>query len=141
MGVSSHLYLVETSVWIRVFRRTAQQSVAERVRLLAEADSIATNELISLELILGCRTQDEVNAVRDELASLVQLSIVRSTWRRAADLGFVLRRAGIVVRVPDLLVAASAIDHDAVLLHADSDFDRIAANSALRVESYVDVAP
>jgi hypothetical protein len=30
----------------------------------------------------------------------------------------------------------AGIEHDAVLIHADADFDRIAANADLRVESF-----
>jgi predicted nucleic acid-binding protein len=35
----------------------------------------------------------------------------------------------------DLIIAASAMEHEAVLVHSDADFDRIAANSGLRAES------
>jgi len=37
-------------------------------------------------------------------------------------------------RLIDCLIAVVAIDHDAVLLHADRDFDALTRTSALRVD-------
>lgn len=78
--------------------------------------------------------------MRDALAGLVYLPTVRRTWDLAVDLGFDPRREGIVVATSDLLIAASAIEHGAVLVHADSGFERIAARSDLRTEGYADSA-
>ena len=45
------------------------------------------------------------------------------------------RSSGVTVRrLIDCLIAAVAIDHDVVLLHADDDFEGIARTSALRVD-------
>lgn len=100
----------------------------------------AVNETIELELLVGCRTDEEFNLVRRNLAGVNRMQIQRTTWDIADSLGFDLRRKGVTTSVPDLLIAASAIEHDATLLHADRDFDRIAEHSDLRVESYVDAA-
>ncbi|MEI2784449.1 MAG: PIN domain-containing protein [Candidatus Nanopelagicales bacterium] len=45
------------------------------------------------------------------------------------------RSSGVTVRrLIDCLIAAVAIDHDAILLHADRDFDGLTRTSALRVD-------
>ena len=110
----------------------------ERVRAILAQRGAATNEAIKLELLVGCRTAEEYKSLGDRLVGILQLPVRTSTWKAAAALGFRLRRGGLVVSFPDLIIAASAIEHDAVLLHADRDFDRIAANSDLRVESHAD---
>lgn len=54
----------------------------------------------------------------------------------AAALDRDARASGVTVRrLIDCLIAAVAIDHDVVLLHADPDFDGLTRTSALRVDS------
>lgn len=133
-------HLVDSSIWIPVHRRKPPARLESRLRDLLRLRSAAVNEQIELEILIAYHDRSESERVRDDLQGLVHLSIVRRTWDLAANLGFDLRRLGIVVATPDLLIAASAIEHDAVLVHADSDFDRIGANSDLRVESYAGAA-
>jgi len=52
----------------------------------------------------------------------------------AARLYFVCRRKGVTVRSTiDCLIAAIAIEHKALLLHDDRDFDAIARYTKLRI--------
>ncbi len=124
-----------------MYRRDPPVAVAQRVEELIREQLAASNAVVELELVVGCRTPDEVSQVRTNLAGLRDLQILPATWNKAASLGFELRRKGVAASVPDLLIATSAIEHDAVLLHVDGDFDDIAAYSQLRVESYVDATP
>ncbi len=133
-------HLIDSSVWIPVYRRRPPARLESRLRDLVRLRSAAVNEQIQLEILIAYNDRREFERVGDELQGLVHFPIVRRTWDLAANLGFDLRRLGIVVATPDLLLAASAIEHNAILVHADSDFDRIAANSNLRVESYANAA-
>jgi predicted nucleic acid-binding protein len=54
-------------------------------------------------------------------------------WSRGVDLGRACRRSGITAGSLDLLIAAVALHHDAVILTFDEDFDQIARVSPLRV--------
>ncbi len=121
-----------------MYRRDPPVAVAQRVEELIRERLAASNSVVELELVIGCRTPDETSQVRTNLAGLRDLQILRATWNRAASLGFELRRKGVTASVPDLLIATSAIEYDAVLLHADGDFDDIARHSDLRVESYAE---
>ena len=134
------IHLLDTSTWVLIYRRDPPVAVAQRVEELIRERLAASNSVVELELVVGCRTPDEMSQVRTNLASLQDLQILQSTWNRAASLGFELRRVGITTSVPDLLIATSAIEHDAILLHVDGDFDEIAKHSNLRVESYLDIA-
>jgi len=134
--VSEHIYLVDSSVWIRLFRRSPPKDMAERVDDLLERQVAATNGLITVEIVSGATNEKEFADSSATLGALHQLSLNDRTWYRAARLGYDLRRRGLTCLTPDLIIAASAIEHGAVLVHADADFDRIAANSGLAVESF-----
>lgn len=57
-----------------------------------------------------------------------------STFVRAAEIYRALRRRGVTVRRPiDCLIAATAIEHDVLLLHNDRDFDPVEKHAGLRI--------
>lgn len=112
--------------------------MASRVDEILQQGSAATNGLIRLEIVSGARNEREFEDYSETLNALIQLAIDDRTWAQAARLGYRLRRQGLTVHSPDLIVAACALEHAAVLVHADADFDRIAANSGLAVESFAD---
>jgi len=111
--------------------------MADRLVELIVADAAATNGIILGEVLIGCRTKEQFQRVRRQMGALTRLGVTEKTLESAAILGFDLRRAGVVVNLPDLVIAASAIEHGAMLMHADSDFDLMAQHCDLKVESYV----
>jgi predicted nucleic acid-binding protein len=114
--------------------------IGNRFSELLRSKRSAINEIVRLEVLVGYKTEAELNRVRIELAGLQLLELAESTWRFAASLSLHLRSVGVTTTIPDLLIAATAIENNAVLVHLDSDFDRIAQHSELRVESFVGVA-
>jgi predicted nucleic acid-binding protein len=138
--VASDRYLVDSSIWIRLFRKRLNQQMAAKVDAILAERRAATNGFIRLEIVSGAGTEKEYRESLDNLSALTQLEITDSTWTRAARLGYDLRRKGLPNQSSDLLIATSAIEHDAVLMHADADFDLIAQHSDLKVESYAAVA-
>jgi len=139
VDVTSHLYLIDSSIWIRVLRESPLSSeLADRVRTLVDGRAVAVNDLIRVEVLIGSRDEIQFQRVERTFAALVRFPIERGTWTSASDLGFSMRIKG-VKNAPDLVIAASALEHEAVVMHADRDFDTIAAHSDLRVESYVGV--
>ncbi len=136
MGVSKHAHLIDSSIWIRLFRRSPQPALAARVREILDARTAATLGIIRVEILSAAKNDGEFLDYSHTLGQLIQLPITEETYLRAARLGYRLRRVGVSSSTPDLIIAASAREHEAVLIHADSDFDRIAESSDLRVESY-----
>jgi hypothetical protein len=58
----------------------------------------------------------------------------RDTFIRAAGLYRLLRQKGLTVRKPvDCMIAAAALDHGAMLLHHDRDFEPLARHCGLKV--------
>ncbi len=130
--------LIDSSVWLDVLMgRRDDDPLNRRVSSLMAEDLAATMPMINLELLRGARTREEWQRLRRFLASLQQLPLADATWEMASELGFRLRTTGVTVPTPDLLIAAVAMEEDAVLLHSDRHFDLMAAHVPLKVESVV----
>lgn len=134
------LYLVDTSVWIRALRRSGSGEVQRRLEDLLVANEAATCDMVRLELLRAAADETEQARLEARLHGLHQLSADADDWLAAARLGFALRQAGITVASPDLLIAAIGLRHDAIVVHADRDFELIAEHSELRTESMLPVA-
>ncbi len=93
--------------------------------------------MVELELVVGAKDENEVARIQMRLQAGERFPVEEADWATAAHIGYSLRRRGVTVGAPDLLLAAVAIRNNVVLLHADRDFDLIAAHSPLRAESLV----
>lgn len=128
------MVLVDTSVWIDVFRL----GTAIRLDDLVEFDEVVTCLPVVQEVLQGFKDE---RAYRVARASLFALPILESpmsfaVFEEAADLYRRGRRAGRTIRSGvDCLVAACALRHDAEVLHRDRDFDALAAVSPLRARN------
>jgi predicted nucleic acid-binding protein len=136
--VSEHSFLVDSSVWIRFLRKGTPPNIRVRIDDLLKRGMVSTNGLLKVEILGGAHSEQEFEEYSARFDALHQLTIDDNTWHAAARLGYELRRRGLTCLTADLIIAASAIAHEAVLVHADADFDRIAANSELRVESFAE---
>lgn len=133
----SDLYLVDTSAWVFALRKRPQETIRQRIDRLLELGTVATCGLVELELLGGALSEQEFARLEMRLWGLHRLPTDEADWNSAARLAFSLRRAGVTVPFADLLLAALALRHEAILVHADRDFDLIANHSPLRVESLV----
>ena len=136
--MSEHSFLIDSSVWIKFLRRGTPPNISLRIDELLSRGVVSTNGVLKLEILSGAHNEQEFQDYSARFDALHQLAIHDGTWHAAARLGYDLRRQGVACLTPDLIIAASAMEHDAVLIHADADFDRIASNSELRVESFVE---
>ncbi len=106
--------------------------LAQRVR----DGTIATNQVIRVEILAGCRNRQDFETNAIQLAGLVEFPIHSATWNATAELAFALRRKGVSPSLPDAVIAASALEYRATLVHADADFDRIAEHASVKIESH-----
>jgi predicted nucleic acid-binding protein len=119
-------YLIDTSA----AARWPKPTVAARLDRLALAGELAICAVTALELGFSARGSDEHRRLLHQIAHVY-------TWAPTDDVA--ARRALQVqeelaghgqhraVRLPGLLVAAVAEQHDLAVLHYDRDFDRVAA--------------
>lgn len=120
--------LVDTSSLILARRHTG---AADWLRKGILANTVATCDQVALEFLRGARNVDEFLAFEDTLSAFPWFRIEPADWDRARD---VFRELAAVtggyqqsVPIPDALIAAVAERNDAVVVHFDRDFDRIAA--------------
>lgn len=127
--------LIDTSVWIRSDRK-GHDSLRDRLKELLVGDLVSICWPIRAELLIGVKTPERWVSLDEQLAALEQVSITEATWSQAARLGHGLARKGQSVPLPDLLIAATALQHGLTLWTVDSDFKRIAAVAPLHLDLF-----
>ena len=127
--------VVDTSVWVDVLNDVRTPQANQCVALIEEGQPMALTDVILTEILQGFRSDREARLVEGHLRAfpvlrlegLDDLVLAASLYRRA-------RRAGVTIRKTlDCLIAAPCVRAGAPLLHADEDFDRLAACTPLRV--------
>jgi predicted nucleic acid-binding protein len=105
-------------------------AVAERLRPLMDAGSVATCAVVDLEVLYSARSRD-YDATLFERRSLLAVPITPRVMERSIEIQRLLARRG-EHRLPitDLIVAAAAESADLTILHYDGDYERIAAVTA-----------
>lgn len=127
------MILVDTSVWIEVFRDKSQSKRRALLAALA-GDEVVLTRFTQLELLQGCRDEREWSLLQSYLDSQDYIEASATTWEDAARIYFDLRRIGLTVRSPiDCCIAQLALKNDLILFHCDRDFKVIAkARSSFR---------
>lgn len=124
------MVLVDTSIWIEVFRRGG-------VRLEDEIDfeEVVTCLPIVQEVLQGFRDERAFRTAHDAMYALpiVESPLRAAVFDEAVELYRRARAAGRTVRSSvDCLIAACAVRHGLLVLHWDRDFPALAAVSGLR---------
>lgn len=128
------LYLADTSAW----HRATHPAVAAAWESRLAADSIATCAYVRLEILFSARSAKDYDRVSEELRALHPLPCGAEQVERALGVQRALARRGGLhhrsVKIPDLLIAASAEAAGATVWHYDEDYDRIAKITGQPVE-------
>lgn len=130
----TELYLLDKSALARVAREASVRTALER---LDEIGVLATTAVIDLEIGYSARNLAEFDSIAADRAALYQeLPLTRAVTDRARQVQRELVRLGQHrgPGVPDLLIAATAELHNAIVVHYDRDFDTIAAITSQPVE-------
>ena len=122
------MVLIDTSAWIASFKKTGNHELKEFMKQAIVSGLAVTSPVIILELLQGCRSVEERDALRTKLESLDVLPITQDVWEKAYELGFSLRRKGLTIPTVDLIIAALAIESMTLLLHHDDHFEMIVPN-------------
>lgn len=123
--------LVDTSVWIEVFRRRRPLDLSALVNF----DEVVTCMPVIQEVLQGFRDEQAFRLARQSMFSfpILDSPLGLAVVEQAAQLYRAARRAGLTIRSgTDCLIAASAIRNDVEVLHRDRDFPSLAKVSSLR---------
>ena len=126
------MYLVDTSVWVEVFRRPARIDLTAKV----DFDQIVTCLPVVQEVLQGFADEQAFLTARTAMSALpiVESPLEEGVFHEAVHLYRSARRLGVTIRSGvDCLIAACALRHQLTVLHHDRDFDRLARFAPLRV--------
>jgi predicted nucleic acid-binding protein len=128
------LILVDTSAWVEWLRQTGSD-VDQRLDAALREQTVATTDPVLMEVLAGGSDPSDRDRLKRLLARCKYVPVARlHDFEAAAEIYARCRAGGESVRGHlDCLVAAVAIRTRCPLLHADSDFDRIARQTPLQI--------
>jgi predicted nucleic acid-binding protein len=123
--------LVDTSVWVEVFRR----GTSFQLESVADLEEVVTCLPVIQEVLQGFRDERAFQLARESMYALplVESPLERAVFDEAIDLYRRGRQAGLTVRSSvDCLIAVCALRHGLTVLHRDRDFGRLSRISQLQ---------
>lgn len=128
------MILLDTSALIEFLNRTGSRHDRAVEDLILNDTDIAIAEITLTEVLQGIRSERDYREVKASLITLPTLSLKdQDSYIKAADLYRKCRSKGLTIRsTVDLLIAQTAIENNAEILHNDRDFEAIASVSSLR---------
>ena len=126
--------LPDTSAWINFFRSTSEPVSVKLRRLIeVEADLCLCGPVLT-EILQGLGNNKERTRIEGILETPDYLETPREVFTQAAAIYRGCRDKGFTIRSTlDCIIAATAIHHDAHVLHKDRDYDAIARFFPLKV--------
>ncbi|NCS27242.1 MAG: PIN domain nuclease [Microcystis aeruginosa F13-15] len=126
------MLLIDTSVWISVFRDRSGQVRQQLETLIANREILLTR-FTQLELLQGSLNEQEWTILSTYLEVQDYVELRPSSWQAAARIYYDLPRQGLTVRSPiDCCIAQAALENDLLLIHNDRDFETIAQVRSLQ---------
>ena len=119
------MVLVDTSVWVEVFRRPSRLSLG----VVADIEEVVTCLPVVQEVLQGFRDERAFRTAREAMWAfpIVESPLSSEIFEEAVRLYRAARRAGLTVRSGvDCLIAACAVRHGLTVAHHDRDFESIA---------------
>ena len=128
------MVLVDTSVWIEVFRKSTRLHLDS----IVDFDEVVTCLPVVQEVLQGFSAEPAFTKARQAMLALpiVEAPLGGDVFLHAVDLYRAARRTGLTVRSSaDCVIAACAIRNHLEVLHLDRDFDVLAQVSPLRARN------
>jgi predicted nucleic acid-binding protein len=122
--------LVDTSVWVEVFRKPTRFCLDS----VLDLEDVVTCPPVVQEVLQGFRDARSFAVARNAMLAMpmVESPMAIEIFMEAAELYRHARRSGLTIRSGvDCLIAACAIRNGLPVLHRDRDYDALAGISAL----------
>lgn len=124
------MVLVDTSVWIEVFRRPSRFRLESKVDL----EEVVTCPPVVQEVLQGFQEPRAYALARDAMLAMpiVESPIEVAVFVEAAELYRLARRSGVTVRSGvDCLIATCALRNGLTVLHRNRDYEALAGISGV----------
>jgi hypothetical protein len=120
--------LADTSAWVEYDRATGSDVDRRMVQLIRDEGPLAVSEPVVMEVAAGARTNEREAQLRRLLLRFELLGFNGPVdFEGATKVYRGCRRAGVTPRgLIDCMIAAVALRHEATLLTADADLERVA---------------
>jgi predicted nucleic acid-binding protein len=123
--------LLDTSIWIEVFRKRNPLPLQDIVAF----DDIVTCLPVIQEVLHGFRDETAFRTAKEAMYALpiVESPLSAAVFDQAVHLYRTARHAGLTLRSStDCLIAACALNHGLEVLHRDRDYNALSKVSPLR---------
>ena len=124
--------LIDTSIWVDLFRTKAPRAIKLRAQHIVDALDACLCEPIVFEVTRSAPV-DQRGRVAQYFGTFPQLETPRDLWPAATGLGQRCSAAGFSPRPLDLLIVQVCLYHEAELATFDRDFARIADHCPLKL--------
>jgi predicted nucleic acid-binding protein len=129
--------LLDTSTWICYLRPHGWDDLKLAVQQVLTVEQVYTCWVVMAELLIGARDERGFTQLFDTLRALPEIPVTDRVWEAAARLGYTVRRRGVTIPLPDLVIAQTAITGDLTLWHVDDHFEHLRRHSTLQTQSFV----
>lgn len=120
------MLLIDTSVWINVFRDRSGVVRQSMEALIAKRD-VSITRFTQMELLQGSLNDQEWTKLSTYLQTQDYVEPSSASWQAAARIYYDLRRQGLTVRSAiDCCIAQATLENNLILIHDDRDFETIA---------------
>ena len=121
------MILVDTSAWVEFDRATGSAVDRRLSSLIADRDDVAVTEPVIMEVLAGARDDRREQDLRRLMRRFELLRFDAAVdFDAAARIYRLCRRVGVTPRgMVDCMIASVALRHQATLLAADVDLDRV----------------
>jgi predicted nucleic acid-binding protein len=135
--MSEEFVLLDTSVWIHYLRPEGREELKAAVKKALTEGRVFSCWVVRAEILVGSRDKKSFEKLLEHLGAVPDVPIDEEIWKEAARLGHTLRKAGLTIPLPDLLITQTALVKDLMLWHADSHFEEIRRFASLRTRSFL----
>ena len=116
--------LVDTCIWVDFFK-DSNADLSDRLGNLISEDNVLLTDVVRSELLVGARDKNELKELNSVLEGLKTAKIDSTTFIKAGELGFLMRREGITLPLTDLIIAAQAVHHESKIWTYDKHFSTL----------------
>jgi predicted nucleic acid-binding protein len=129
------MILVDTSVWIEFFNGIGATGVRMLEELIEWEEDVCISDYILTEVLQGFKRDRDFELAQKHLLCFPLYSLKGlDSYIKAAQIYRKCRKQGMTIRkTVDCMIAQTAIENNLILLHHDSDFDKIASVCPLKI--------